>query len=165
VSRNIPSQHQAVLSVTMIEAGSAYNIIPQSARISGTVRTHQPATRALIEARIRAICDGIGAAMGVAVVLTYDHQVDATVNDPAETDFAAAIATEVAGAGAVETAVEAQMGGEDFSAMLEARPGAFLFLGQGLGPRLHNDRFDFNDAAAPYGASFFARLVETAQPL
>jgi hippurate hydrolase len=139
--------------------------VPQVAEIAGTVRTHQAETQDLIEARIGAICEGIGAAMGVSAALRYNRMEFATVNDPGETAFAAAIAAEVSGAGRVDAEVAPQMGGEDFSAMLRARPGAFLFLGQGVGPRLHNDHFDFNDAAAPYGASFFARLVERALPL
>ena len=102
--------------------------------------------------------------MAVEARLGYDRMEDATVNHAVETALAVGVAAEVSGAANVFPEIAPQMGGEDFSKMLNARPGAFLFLGQGQGPRLHNDRFDFNDAAAPYGASFFARLVETLQP-
>jgi hippurate hydrolase len=165
LARNIAARDQAVISVTMIEAGTARNIVPQTAMLGGTVRTHRLDVQALIEARMREICAGIGAAMGVTVVLDYRHDAKATLNDPAATDFAADIARDVSGANHVDADTAAHMGGEDFSEMLALRPGAFLFLGQGLGPALHNDGFDFNDAAAPYGASFFARLIERALPL
>jgi hippurate hydrolase len=165
VSRNVPARHQAVLSLTLIQSGSANNIVPETARLAGTVRSYQPQTRDLIERRMGEICQGIGAAMSVAVRLDYRRLNQPTVNDAAETAFAAGIAAEVAAGGAVDADTAPIMAGEDFSEMLAVRPGAFLMLGQGKGPAVHNDRFDFNDEAAPYGASFFVRLVERALPL
>ncbi len=165
VGRNVPALNQAVLSLTVIETGSAPNIVPETARLAGTVRTHQPETRDLIERRMGEICDGIGLAMSVSVRLDYRRLGPATVNDAAETGFAVGIAEAVAAGGKVDADTPPIMAGEDFAEMLAERPGAFLMLGQGIGPAVHNDRFDFNDEAAPYGASFFVRLVEKALPL
>ena len=165
VSRNHMPLDDLVVSVTQIHAGSADNIIPDTAWINGTVRTFRPEVRAMVRKRIAEIVAGQAAAYDVAAEVVYHEGYPATVNDPARTVFASEVAREVAGAAAVNDAAGREMGAEDFSYMLQARPGAYLFLGQGPGAGLHHPAYNFNDAVAPVGASFFARLVERAQPL
>jgi metal-dependent amidase/aminoacylase/carboxypeptidase family protein len=118
-----------------------------------------------LKRRFNEIVQGHAAAYGVTADIDYDWGYPATVNTPAEADFAAGAAAEVVGDAAVNARANREMGSEDFAYMLEARPGAYLFLGTGPGAGLHHPAFDFNDEAAPVGASFFARLVERAQPM
>lgn len=165
VSRNVNPLMEAVVSVTEIHAGTASNIIPATARLTATIRSFDAEVRALLKRRFHEIVAGIATAHGVTAEIVYDWGYPATVNDPGRTAFATAVAREVAGAAGVDDQGGREMGAEDFSYLLEKRPGAYLFLGQGAGPGLHHSAYDFNDAAAPYGASFFARLVEQAQPL
>ncbi|SLN33773.1 putative hydrolase YxeP [Pseudoruegeria aquimaris] len=165
VSRNISAIDDVVLSVTSIHAGKALNVVPETAYIGGTVRCFSPEVRDLAEARIRALAEGQAAAFGVRAEILYHRDYPATINEPAETDFALNVAREVVGEAAVVGDSPKQMGSEDFAYMLERRPGAYLFLGQGDGPVCHHPAYDFNDEISPIGASFFARLVETAQPL
>ncbi|TBX27848.1 M20 aminoacylase family protein [Nioella sediminis] len=165
VARNHYALQDLVVSVTMIHTGTAENIIPDTAYLGGTVRSFDPDVRDMVEARMGEIVAGQGASFGVEAVLDYKRSYPATVNDPAKTEFAVGVAEEIAGKDAVDGAQWREMGAEDFSYMLEERPGAYLFLGQGEAAGLHHPRFNFNDEAAPYGASFFARLVEQAQPL
>lgn len=161
VSRNRKGTDALVLSVTQIHTGSADNIIPESGWFCATVRTYDKAVQDMVEARCREIVAGVATAMGVRAEITFERGYPATVNHEAETAFALAVAQEVSGDAGLCAPV---MGAEDFSFMLERRPGAYLFLGQGDGAGLHHPRYDFNDAIAPVGASFFARLVEQAQP-
>jgi Metal-dependent amidase/aminoacylase/carboxypeptidase len=161
VSRNRKGTDALVISLTQIHTGSADNIIPESGWFCCTIRSYAPEVRDMAEARCRAIVEGIAAAMGVQAEIAYDRSYPATVNHAREFDFAMAVGAEV-GSGSGEC--EPVMGAEDFAYMLEKRPGAYLFLGQGEGPGLHHPRYDFNDAVAPVGASFFARLVERSQP-
>ena len=161
VSRNRKGTDALVVSVTQIHTGSADNIIPESGWFCATIRSYDPAVRDMAERRCRAIVEGVAAAMEVQVDIAYERSYPATVNHKDQTDFALAVAEEV-GASAGEC--EPVMGAEDFSYMLERRPGAYLFLGQGEGAGLHHPRYDFNDAVAPVGASWFVRLVERAQP-
>ena len=121
--------------------------------------------RALLKRRVEEIVAGQAASYGVKAELDYEWGYPATVNHPAQAEFAAAVARDIAGDVAVNANSPKEMGSEDFSYMLESRPGAYLFLGTGPGAGLHHPAFDFNDDAAPIGASFFAKLVETAQPL
>jgi amidohydrolase len=164
VSRSVDPIDSAVVSVTKFHVGDAYNIIAETAQVAGTVRTLQAETRDLIEARIRKIVEGIATAYGAAVVLDYDRNYPVTRNHPAETAFAVAVAGEVAGAAQVDSEAPPIMGGEDFSYMLEARPGAFIFMGNGDTAGLHNPAYDFNDDAIPIGCSYWVRLVEAAMP-
>ncbi|MCZ0812136.1 MAG: M20 aminoacylase family protein [Pseudomonadota bacterium] len=164
VSRNHYALDDLVISITQIHAGSADNVIPGTAYVNGTVRTFDKAVRAMVRRRMEEIVAGQAASYGVDAVLRYEEGYPPTVNDPDKTAFAARVAGAVSGEEAVFANGDRLMGSEDFAAMLEARPGAFLFLGQGEGPGLHQPGFDFNDAVAPVGASFFARLVEEAQP-
>lgn len=161
VSRNRKGTDALVLSVTQIHTGSADNIIPESGWFCATVRTYDKAVQNMVEERCREIVSGIAAAMGVRAEVVFERGYPATVNHEAETAFALSVAQEVSGDTGVCAPV---MGAEDFSFMLERRPGAYLFLGQGESAGLHHPRYDFNDAIAPVGASFFVRLVEQAQP-
>jgi hippurate hydrolase len=164
VARNIDPLKSAVVSLTMFQAGEASNVIPQTARLQGTVRTLEPMVRDRVEARMREIAAGIAAAHGATIALDYNRGYPVTRNHEAETEFAARIARDVAGEGGVDTNMAPLMGGEDFSYMLEARPGAFIFMGVGDTAGLHHPDYDFNDEAIPAGVSYWARLVETAMP-
>ncbi|MCR9137549.1 MAG: M20 family metallopeptidase [Alphaproteobacteria bacterium] len=165
VSRNVPALDHVVVSLTSIQTGTAHNIIPAGAELGGTVRTFRGEMRDRMQTRLQEICDGVAAAMNVNVRLKYQRNYPATKNSPEQADFAAGVAREIAGTDRVSTDAQPEMGAEDFAYMLERRPGAYLFLGQGDGPHLHHPTFDFNDDVAPVGASFFATLVERAQPV
>ncbi|MBP0481027.1 M20 aminoacylase family protein [Sagittula salina] len=147
-----------VVAVTQIHGGSASNIVPDEVVLGGTVRSFSPEVRDWAERRMGEIVAGCAAAQGVEAVLDYRRNYPATVNHAAQTAFAVEVARDISGQVIDDLAPE--MGAEDFSYMLEARPGAFLFLGQGVGPSVHHPKFDFNDAAAVHGASFFVRLIE-----
>jgi hippurate hydrolase len=164
VSRNHYALDELVVSLTQIHAGSADNVIPGTAYLCGTVRTFEPSVRDMVERRMGEIVAGQAASYGVEATLRYEHGYPATVNDAGRAGFAAEVAREVVGAAAVHADTARDMGAEDFSYMLEARPGAYLFIGTGPGPVLHSADYDFNDAIAPVGASLLARLVERAQP-
>ncbi|WP_370274117.1 M20 aminoacylase family protein [Pseudooceanicola nitratireducens] len=164
VSRNAYAGDELVVSVTQIHAGSAENVIPDKAYVNGTVRTFDPAVQDLVEARLKEIVAGQAAAFGVEARLDYDRHYPATVNDVAKSEFAAEVARDVSTQ--VEYREAREMGAEDFSFMLQARPGAFMMLGQGVDSAgLHQPDYDFNDEIAPIGASYFVRLVERAQPV
>ena len=165
LSRNVYALDEAVISVTQIHAGTASNIIPEEAMFCATIRCFDPDVRALLKRRIHEIIDGHAAAYNVAARIEFDWGYPATVNHPAQADFATRVAAEIVGEEAADGNANREMGSEDFSYMLQARPGAYLFMGTGPGAGLHHPAFDFNDEAAPVGASFFARLVERAQPL
>lgn len=160
VSRNAPASEPLVVSVTQFHAGSASNVVPDTAMINGTTRSFSSELRDLAEERITAIAHAQAAAFNVQVDVDYERSYPATINHDVQTGFAVSIATEISGSAKVVTDMTPEMGAEDFSYMLEARPGAFLFLGQGKGPSVHHPLFDFNDEVAPIGASFFARLIE-----
>ena len=129
------------------------------------MRTFAPHVQAMVMQRMQAITRGQAESYGVQAELDYQVGYPATINDPARAAFAAEIAGEIAGPDRVVPDAGREMGAEDFAYMLEKRPGAYLFLGQGEGKGLHTAEYEFNDAVAPVGASFFARLVERAQPL
>ncbi len=164
VSRNHLASQDLVVSVTQIHTGSADNIIPETAYINGTVRTFDREVQEMVMRRMKQIVDGQAASYDVSAELVYEVGYPATVNDPAKTETAIAAASEVVGADRVHGDYGREMGAEDFSFMLEKRPGAYLFLGTGKGAGLHHPEYDFNDEIAPLGASFFARIVERAQP-
>lgn len=165
VSRNHDGRRDLVVSVTQIHTGTADNVIPDKAFLGGTVRTFEKDVQALVISRMEALVAGHAAAYDVEARLVYQKGYPATVNHEAQTRFAAEVARDVSGDARVSENEGREMGAEDFAYMLEARPGAYLFLGQGEGPGLHNPGYNFNDDVAPVGASFFARLVERAQPL
>ena len=162
-SRNHYALDDLVISVTQIHTGSAHNVIPETAYINGTIRTFAKPVLAMVRSRMAEIVAGQAASYGVSGNLEFEPGFPPTVNDPAKTRFAVDVAATV-GLSAHDDA-RRKMGAEDFCYMLEARPGAYLFLGNGDTAGLHHATFDFNDETAPYGASFFVKLVEMAQPL
>jgi hippurate hydrolase len=165
ISRNTHSGAERVISVTQIHTGTASNIIPDTAMINGTVRTFDAETKATIVERMAQIVQGQAASYGVEAELEYEDGYPATVNAEAQTAYAAGIARDVVGEAHVEADFAKVAGAEDFSYMLEERPGAYLFLGAGPGAGLHHPKFNFNDEISPVGASFFVRLVEQMQPV
>ncbi len=162
VSRNVDPLDSCVVSVARFSAGSANNVLPQTAELEGTTRALLPATRDLAERRIREIVAGIAAACGIDAAVDYHRDYPPTLNHPAQTDFVASVARQLVGSERVLTEPSPQMGAEDFSYMLEARPGAFIMIGNGDSAGLHHPGYDFNDAALPYGIAYFAGIVETA---
>lgn len=164
VSRNLDPLQSMVLSVTAVSAGEAFNVIPQTARFRGTVRTLTDPVRDLAENRFRTLVDGIAAAHGIQTEIYYERGYPVTVNDPERTDFAVNIAQEIVGESQVDPLTRPLMGSEDFSFMLNERPGAYIFLGNGDTAGVHHPAYDFNDAAIPYGVSFFVRAIERGMP-
>jgi hippurate hydrolase len=162
VSRIVDPLDACVVSVARFTAGASDKILPQTAELEGTVRTLSPAVRDLAERRFRQIVAGIAAASGVSFALDYRRNYPVTYNPAKQSDFAASVARQVVGADNVQTDQPPVMGAEDFSFMLEARPGAFIWLGNGDTAGLHHPGYDFNDAALPYGIAYFARIVESA---
>lgn len=165
VSRNNYSQDNLVISVTQIHTGSADNIIPEKAFINGTVRTFDGAVQGMVMARLEAIVAGAAISFGVEAELVYNVGYPATINDAGRTVFAANIAREIAGDAGVIDDSGPEMGAEDFAYLLNERPGAYLFVGNGDTAGLHHPEYDFDDEAAAVGASFFARLIERALPV
>ena len=165
IPRNVYALDEAVISVTQIHTGTASNIIPEEAMFCATIRSFKPEVRALLKKRVYEIVEGHASAYNVTARIDYDWGYPATVNTPENAAFATEVAAEISGPDGAHGHSNREMGSEDFSYMLEKRPGAYLFLGTGPGAGLHHPAFDFNDEAAPVGASFFARLVERAQPL
>jgi hippurate hydrolase len=161
VSRSIDPIEAVVVSVTKFHAGDAHNIIAQTAKLGGTVRTLKPEMRDLAEKRIREIVAGVAAAHGAIALVDYDRNYPVTRNHAAETAFAAKVAGEIAGPAQVDIDAPPILGGEDFSYMLEERPGAFIFIGNGDSAGLHHPAYNFNDDAIVYGTSYWIRLVET----
>ncbi len=165
VSRNHYALDDLVVSVTQIHTGTVNNVIPDTAYINGTVRTFDPLVQKMVMERMEQIVQGQAASYGVQARLDYEVNYPATINDAEKAGFAAGVAREISGADRVTSNSGREMGAEDFSYMLNARPGAYLFLGQGDSAGLHHPKYNFNDEIAPIGASFFARVVEKAQPL
>jgi amidohydrolase len=164
VSRNVDPIDNAVVTIAQFNAGHTGNVIPQTAELIGTARTLSPKVRDLVEERLRAIVEGTAALYGATAKLTYFRDYPVTVNHPQQTGFAADVAREIAGTERVDPATAPTMGAEDFSFMLEARPGAFIFMGNGDTAGLHHPAYDFNDAAIPFGTSYWIRLAERAMP-
>jgi amidohydrolase len=163
VSRTVDPLDSAVVSVGFMRGGSAYNAIPDGLHIGGTARSFRPEVQDAIERRIGEIARGAALVHGAAAEADYRRSYPPTVNHAAETEFAAEVAAEICGPDQVLRNVAPSMGGEDFSFMLNKRPGAMLWLGNGPGAGdcfLHNARYDFNDEALPVGVSFLARLAE-----
>jgi hippurate hydrolase len=166
-SRSTHPLEAAVVSVTQFHGGETWNIIPNSVVLRGTTRSFKPEIQTMIEERMKAICAGIAAASGCSVDVRYERRYPPTVNSPAEARFAADVMAEIVGDSNVHRQVIPTMGGEDFAFMLQARPGAYGWIGNGPaegGCLLHNPNYDFNDSILPIGASYWARLVETYLP-
>lgn len=164
-SRNTSALDNLVISITQIHSGTTDNIIPAEAFVGGTVRTLTKEVQAMVVRRMEEICAGIGTAFGVEVVFDFEYGYPPTVNHPKQTDFAVKVARGISGDENVIDDCPPVMGAEDFAYMLEERPGAYLSIGQGEGASLHHPAYDFNDELSPIGASYFVKLVETAQPL
>ena len=151
-----------VVSVTKFHAGDAYNVIPNRAELAGTVRTLKGEVNELAEKRMREVCEGVAAAFGARIDVKYDSNYPVTFNHADETAFASGVAKQIAGEANVVEDTPPVMGGEDFSYMLQARPGAFIFIGNGDTAGLHNPGYDFNDEVIPHGISYWVQLTETA---
>ncbi len=175
VSRNTKPVSPAVISVTQLEAGSAYNVIPDTVIIRGIVRTLSPDTQRLIRSRMQNLVDGLMVTWGVKGELAYHKGYPVLVNSPEETQKAIAAATALVGADKVEGEMEPTMGGEDFAFMLQKKPGCYVFMGNGdsaasddelSAPQappcmLHNPGYDFNDKAIRWGVGYWCQLVES----
>ena len=165
VSRNNIPSDDLVISITQVHSGTTDNVIPETAFLNGTVRTFDLSVQEMVINRMEKIISGFSISFEVDAKFNYEKGYPPTINHEEKTNFAIEVAKEVCGSDKVLTSVGKEMGAEDFSYMLQKRPGAYLFMGIGEGAGLHNPNYDFNDAAAPVGASFFARLIEKALPL
>ncbi|PSH60954.1 M20 aminoacylase family protein [Phyllobacterium sophorae] len=161
VSRNTNPMESLVISVTKLIAGEAYNIIPEHAQIAGTVRTLTPDLRDFAEQQIYAAARGIARGFLGEIEFQYRRLEPVTVNATDQTNLAIKAASSLVGSGAVDTKIKPSMGAEDFSYMLEARPGSYVFVGNGPTAALHNSAYDFNDESLPYGIGYWVSLVET----
>ncbi|MEZ0172405.1 M20 aminoacylase family protein [Microvirga sp. TS319] len=164
-SRSVNPLESVVVSVCTVKAGDTFNVIPQTATLLGTVRTLSPAIRDLAETRIRAIIENTCAVFGAKAEIEYNRGYPVTVNDAEKTGFVASVAKAIVGESAVQTNFPPEMGAEDFSYMLEKRPGAYIFVGNGDTAGVHHPAYDFNDAATPYGVSLWAKIIETGMPV
>ena len=164
VSRNLDPIDSGVISICMFHSGEALNVIPQTAVLQGTARSLTAPVRDLIERRVVEVAEATARLHGAVAKATYERKYPVTNNHAPQTAFAASVAAGVAGADKVNGNVAPVMGGEDFSFMLEARPGAFIFIGNGNTAGVHHPNYDFNDEAIPAGISYWARLAETAMP-
>ena len=161
-SRAVNPLDSVVVSVTIFEAGTAFNVIPETATLRGTIRSLTDATRDLAEKRLNEIVNALCAAYGATAEIEFRRGYPVTANHDDQTDFAVSVAEEIAGPDRVQKETEPMMGGEDFSYMLLERPGAYIFAGNGDSASLHHPRYNFNDGLIPSGSSYFVRLVEKA---
>jgi amidohydrolase len=160
-SRNAHPLESAVVTVTQIHGGDAWNVIPDEVVLRGTTRSFRPEIQNMIEANMRRIAESTAAAYGASIEFMYDRRYPPTVNSAAETELAADVLGELVGAANVRRDLLPSMGSEDFSFMLQAKPGSYVWIGNGeRGASLHNSSYDFNDEVLPLGASYWARLVE-----
>jgi hippurate hydrolase len=162
VSRNVDPNDAAVVTVSMIHAGEAPNVIPNSVLLKGTVRTLAEAVRDTVEARMKGLVTSTAAAFGARAEVDYLRHYPVTVNHERQADFAVRVAGEVIGPDGVDASAPPAMAAEDFSFMLNARPGAFIRLGNGPSSALHTDAYDFTDEVIPAGVSYWVHLAESA---
>jgi amidohydrolase len=162
VSRNVDPLKSAVVTIPMVEAGTADNVIPQTVRLKGTVRTLEADVRDFVERRLHEIVEHTAAAYGAKASLNYRRNYPVLVNHEQQTGFAASVASQIVGDKHVDIDLPPMMGAEDFSFMLNARPGAFIWIGNGDSAGLHHPRYNFNDDTIPVGTSYWVKLVETA---
>ena len=169
VSRNVRAVDSAVISLCAMQAGDmgAFSVVPGTATLVGTVRTFSPEIQALVERRLNEVCSGVAMGLGATAHVKYERIYPATINSADEARFAALVAHGLVGEEHVDTEMDPSMGAEDFSFMLQVKPGAYLRLGQGGEGScfLHNSRYDFNDEVLPLGAALHAGLVEQGMPL
>ena len=161
VSRTIDPLDSAVISICEFHAGNARNVIPQTAELRGTVRTLTPEVREMVEKRTREVVAGVAQMTGARIDLEYERGYPVVINHASQTDFATQVAKEIAGEANVHE-MPPLMGAEDFAYMLEARPGAFIFCGNGDTAGLHHPEYNFNDDAIVHGTSYWIKLVENA---
>ena len=165
VSRNVDPLKSAVITIASLHTEThAYNVIPQTVKMKGTVRTLDESVQEMIETRLPMLVNGIAAGFGAKAEVRYHRNYPVTVNHAEQTAKAVAAAKEVSGADGVDADTAPLMGAEDFSFMLNARPGAYLMLGAGEGPMVHHPAYDFNDAILPIGASWWVRMAESTMP-
>jgi hippurate hydrolase len=167
VSRNVHPQDAGVVSVTQVHAGDTWNVIPETIVLRGTVRSFRPEVQDLIESRLRGIVAGCAATFDMPATVRYERRYPATVNTEVETGHAITAAVAVVGEDKVETDPIPELGSEDFSFMLQAKRGCYVWLGAGQGEspvNVHNPRYDFNDAVLPIGASYWVTLAEQQLP-
>jgi hippurate hydrolase len=172
VSRNVKAVESAVISICAMQAGDlgAQSVVPGAATLVGTVRTFNPVVQDLVERRLKELCTAVAQGFGATAEVTFERMYPATINTAPEAQFAGDVAASLVGEANVVRNLEPSMGAEDFSFMLQAKPGAYLRLGQGAPDgkgalALHNSRYDFNDDVLPLGAALFAGLIEQAMPL
>jgi amidohydrolase len=166
-SRNVSPVDAIVVSLCSMQTSQvgAFNVIPSAVQLIGTVRTFRPATQELAERRIREITAGVAQSLGAEATVAYIRGYPATVNSAPEAQFAAEVGERIFGRDNVVREFDPTMGGEDFAYMLQARPGAYVLIGQGgmeSGCMLHNPAYDFNDQIIPLGAGYLAALAEQA---
>jgi amidohydrolase len=164
VARNVDPLQSAVISICMFQAGHTDNVLPQTAQLMGTARSLSPEVRDLLEKRLHEVVEGTAKLYGATAKLTYHRDYPVTRNHPDQAAFAAGVAAQVVGTERVNDQLLPVMGAEDFSFMLEQRPGTMIFVGNGDSAGLHNPSYDFNDEVIPLGASYWVRLVESALP-
>ena len=164
VSRSVDPLKSAVVSICMFQAGNTDNVIPQTVQLRGTARSLAPDVRDLLEKRLHAVVEGTALAYGAKAKLNYRRGYPVLENHERETGFAASVASAIAGAAQVDTSLPPMMGAEDFAFMLQERPGAFIWVGNGDSAGLHHPAYNFNDDAIPFGTSYWVKLVETALP-
>jgi hippurate hydrolase len=168
VARNLHPCEAAVVSVTQMHGGEAWNIIPDDAVLRGTIRTFKPEVQELIERAVERLCSGIASAFGAQITVNFDHRYPPTVNSAAETELCRRVADQLFGAAKVRRDELPSMGAEDFAYMLREKPGCYVWLGNGPGTggcTLHNPHYDFNDDILPLGVSYWVKLVEMALPM
>ena len=165
ISRSTDPVDKALISITKINAGTAYNVIDDQVKMGGTIRTFRKETRSYIEKRLRELCNGIAEAHGAEIKIQFDlvNKYPPTINSKKESIFAANVAKDLVGEDNVITDIDPSMGGEDFSYLLEEKPGSYLYLGQGDDnhkAHLHTTKYDFNDNLLPVGVNFWVELVK-----
>jgi metal-dependent amidase/aminoacylase/carboxypeptidase family protein len=164
VSRTVDPQDEAVVTVTQMHGGNTWNIVPEEVVLRGTCRYFKPALHQILEGALRRVCDGVAATYGVSAAFAYYKPIPPAVNAEAPTEEAARAAALVAGEAKIHRDLLPSMGCEDFGFMLAARPGCYIWIGNGPigdGRSLHSSRYDFNDEILPIGASYWATLVES----
>jgi amidohydrolase len=162
-SRNVDPLKSVVVSITTVKTESdSYNVIPQTVTLKGTVRTLDPGVQDFVEQRLKALVEGIATAHGATAAIDYRRGYPVTMNAPEETDHAAAVARAITGA--CDMTIQPMMGAEDFSFMLNERPGAYIFVGNGDTAMVHHPAYNFDDEVIPFGASWYAGMVEARMP-
>jgi hippurate hydrolase len=164
VSRNVSARDTAVLSITRVHAGEAYNVIPETASLGGTVRAMKSEVMALVERNIGRLADSVAAGFGAEATVSFRTVAPPVVNNDAEASAFGEAAVAVVGEANVDRDSPPVMASEDFSFMLERVPGAHISIGNGASASVHNHRYDFNDAAIPYGSALYAAIVKRKLP-